>query len=781
MSFIHKTRFAMAVWIGICAPLYVAAADPVSGQKSAMREVTVLNRGVPGENSSETMIRSGRLEADQPTHVVIMLGMNDAMNSRKLVSVDKYSQNLTALIKQWRRVGAQTVALVTNHPVNTDYLKERHPTHPARESLQAHLEKYNSAVREIAKREQALLVDWNARIIALSPNQDVVSTVSDRQGSLIRGVANSGARDGNHLTAHGSLELAKEIAQVIRPRVKQGDVIVCLGDSITFGSHLQGAGTATGQTYPAKLSRLLSGDSNEADVVVYGGTSAGIASAVQAARMGLTVKMICPHGKVGGMTGSGLSATDIPDRESIGGISREFYQRIFNHYSDPAAWTRDKPEPYFDSITRRVFTGRNLKLKMMWVFEPSVARSVFESMLDESGVEIIRNERLDLSNGVRMVDGSIHAVRLESGREVFGRIFIDATYEGDLMAKAGVSYTVGREPNSQYGETLNGIVPGDVVGKDGVSISPYVIENDPNSGYLPYLLHEVPGKVGEGDNRIQAYCYRMTLTDAPDNMRPISKPANYNPLWFEHYARTLALDPQAGVNAGIITVTPMPNRKTDINHCDFVGANFEWPEAGYKRRAELAQMHKDYALGKVWFLQNDPRVPESLREKMSQYGLPKDEFTDTDNFPYQIYVREARRMQSDYVMIEQDIRGKRTCDDPIGVGSYWFDSHLVSRFVDTDGKVREEGGFWKKRFNYPISYRSIRPRKSECKNLLVPVCLSASHAAYGSIRMEPVYMVLGQSAGAAAAVAIEQDIPVQDVDYTQLRERLVADGQKVKP
>jgi hypothetical protein len=364
---------------------------------------------------------------------------------------------------------------------------------------------------------------------------------------------------------------------------------------------------------------------------------------------------------------------------------------------------------------------------------------------------------------------------MESGREIRGRIFVDATYEGDLMAKAGVSCFVGREPNSQYGETLNGILPGPVVGKDGVSISPYVVENDPGSGYLPYILPKPPGKRGEGDNRIQAYCYRMTLTDAKDNMRPITKPANYNPLWFEHYARKLSLAPEAN----IITITPMPNRKTDINHCDFVGANTEWPEAGYARRAELAQLHKDYALGKVWFLQNDPRVPKQIRDKLSRYGLPKDEFTDTDNFPFQIYVREARRMQSDYVMIEQDIRGKRACDDPVGVGSYWFDSHVVCRFVDGDGNVREEGGFWEKRRNYPISYRAIRPRQSECTNLLVPVCLSASHTAYGSIRMEPVFMILGQSAATAACIAIDDGVSVQAVPYNKLRTRLLQDDQEL--
>ncbi|WP_165441638.1 FAD-dependent oxidoreductase [Rubinisphaera italica] len=738
------------------------------------------NLGIPGANSREGLARLPRVLSEQPDHVVIFFGMNDALNSKKLLGLAEFKKNLTAMVTLARKSHVKSVLLVTIQPIDPAYLAERHPQHPQRERLQEHLAEYDQAVREVARQTEAILVDWRARFLAESPGDTIEDAVADRRECLNLCVANSGTRNGNHPTAQGYRFLADEVAQGLRGRVKMGEEIACFGDSLTHGSQMKGQGTATEQTYPAYLHRMLSEDPLY-DVVVYGDSSAGVVAAVQAARMGKRVVLISPHGKVGGLTGSGLGATDIPEFQSVGGISREFYQRIFKYYSDPAAWPRDKPESYFESIRHRVFTGRNLNLKMMWVFEPSVARLVFESMLEEAGVVVIRNERLDLADAVRMVDGSIHSIRMESGREIRGRVFIDTSYEGDLMAKAGVSYFVGREPNSQYGETLNGILPGPVVGKDGVSISPYVVENDPDSGYLPYLLPDTPGKRGEGDRRIQAYCYRMTLTDAKENMRRITKPANYNPLWFEHYARLLAIDPHAGINSGIITVTPMPNRKIDINHCDFVGANTEWPEAGYERRAEIAQMHKDYALGKVWFLQNDPRVPQPLRDKMAKYGLPKDEFTDTDNFPYQIYVREARRMQSDYVMIELDIIGKRACDDSVGVGSYWFDSHVVSRFVDAEDKVREEGGFWKKRYNYPISYRSLRPRKHECTNLLVPVCLSASHAAYGSIRMEPVYMVLGQSAGTAAAIAIENGSSVQDVDYTELRKQLWADGQILKP
>jgi hypothetical protein len=347
------------------------------------------------------------------------------------------------------------------------------------------------------------------------------------------------------------------------------------------------------------------------------------------------------------------------------------------------------------------------------------------------------------------------------------------------MAKSGVSCYVGREPNTLYDETMNGIIPGKNAHKSKNKIDPYIKEGDPASGLLPFVEPRVPGKKGDGDHRLQAYCYRFTLSRDPENRCPIEKPAYYNPLWFEHIYRWIKVSPNITLNR-ILTLTPLPNDKTDTNHADFVGVNYLWPEGDYQTRDSLAQMHKNYVLGLLWFLASDRRIPEKIRTEMQLWGLAKDEFTDNDNFPYQIYVREARRMIGDYVMTEKDVLGQLVAPESAGLATYWFDSHVVSRYVDENGGLCDEGSFWSVENVYPVSYRSIRPKDGECKNLLVPVCISSSHAAYGSIRMEPVYMVLGQSAAIAAAISIDGKTSVQKVPYDKLEKALISYGQIIE-
>jgi hypothetical protein len=347
-----------------------------------------------------------------------------------------------------------------------------------------------------------------------------------------------------------------------------------------------------------------------------------------------------------------------------------------------------------------------------------------------------------------------------------------------------VSHVVGREGNAEFGETLNGIRLGAVVGAGERSIDPWIRPGDPASGLLPYIDGRLWGRPGEPDKRTQAYCYRLTLTDDPSNRLPITKPANFNPLWHEALVRMLQLAPETPLQK-VISLTPMPNRKTDTNQVNFIGANREYQTASYREREKLDQMHRDFAVGMLWVLANDERVPAPIREEMKPWGWPKDEFTDNGNFPHQLYVREARRMRGAFVMKEENLRraGRVDAGQSVGIGSYALDSHVVSRVLDEQGRVRNEGPLMVTQSirPYPISYHALVPRAAECVNLLVPVCLSATHVAYTSIRMEPVYMVLGQSAGAAAALALDGDGKVQDVPYPRLREVLLQAGQVLEP
>lgn len=515
------------------------------------------------------------------------------------------------------------------------------------------------------------------------------------------------------------------------------------------------------------------------DVVVYGGTSGGVMAAVQAARMGKTVALVCPETHLGGLSSGGLGWTDTGDKEVIGGLAREFYHRVWQHYQDPNAWRWQRAEEYGNrgQGTSAVDGAR----RTMWIFEPHVAERIFEDLVAEHDVPVFRDAWLDRERGVRKSGARIESITTTAGDTYAGSFFIDASYEGDLMAAAGVSYRVGRESATEYGERWAGVRKEARHHKHFFpsAIDPYVVKGDPSSGLLPRISAELPGEEGEGDNRIQAYCFRMCLTQVPENRIPFEEPAGYDPRQYEVLLRVY----ESGWRETFNKFDPIPNAKTDTNNhgpfsTDNIGMNYDYPEASYARRREIVREHELYQKGLMYFIANDPRVPAEVREEMARWGLAKDEFADNGNWPHQIYVREARRMMGRYVMTEQDCLAERTVPEPVGMGSYAMDSHHVQRYVDERGHVRNEGDIGvKPRSAYGIAYGSIMPDRAEAENLLVPVAVSSTHIAYGSIRMEPVFMILGQSAATAAALAAAGDIAVQDLPYAQLRERLLADGQ----
>lgn len=516
------------------------------------------------------------------------------------------------------------------------------------------------------------------------------------------------------------------------------------------------------------------------DLVVYGATSAGLMAAIQAARFGLRTVLIAHDNHVGGLTTSGLGASDYGEPEAVGGLAREFHRRLYRHYLHPRAWVEERREDY----EPRHWLSLDDATQTHWFFEPSAARRVVAEMLQETeGLDLVFGERLALrgAGGVRKSGARIEAAIMESGRRFSGRIFIDATYEGDLMAKAGVSYTLGRESNDQYGETLNGVRP-PLPLEQTSHLDPYIVPGQPASGLLPGIELAPPGVEGDGDRRIQAYNFRLCLTDAPANRLPISKPEGYDPIQYELLARQIRAHPDLLPGHALIRLTPMPNRKTDGNNCgiistDLVGGSRDWAECDYETRAQIWQTHRNYTEGFLWFLTHDPRMPESLRREMARWGLARDEFEESGHWPPQLYVREARRMIGQAVMTEQDCRGLGRVTDPIGLGSYTIDCHQVTRYVTASGQLAIEGGLGAPVRPYPISYGAILPLRNECVNLLVPVCLSATHVAFGSLRMEPVFMILGQSAAIAARLAIEQSLPLQDLPYQSLRNKLVEAGQ----
>ncbi len=520
---------------------------------------------------------------------------------------------------------------------------------------------------------------------------------------------------------------------------------------------------------------------HRADVVVYGATSAGIASAIQVARMGRSVILLDPGTHIGGLTTGGLSWTDIGNKQVIGGIAREFYRRIKAKYDVPGAWVYESAAGY-----RKKHRSRETEVEdAMWTFEPKVALQVYREMLGEQKVRVVSRAQLDLrpGKGVIRKAGRIDAIVMEDGTRYAGRFFIDATYEGDLMARASVRYTVGREGNAAYGEKYNGVQAAHRHAHqfpDGLKISPYVIPGDRSSGLLPCIDPNGPGEEGAGDRRVQTYCFRLCMTNAPTNRLAISKPEGYN----ERDHELLLRYAESGLyHRPSSKWDPIPNAKTDTNNhgavsTDYIGVNYDYPEAGYGARERITKQHEIYTRGYLWTLQNNPRVPEAIRNWYREWGLANDEFTDNRRWPTQLYIREARRMLGGVVMTEHHVTGRELAPDSVGMGAYGMDSHNVQRYITPEGYVRNEGNVQVGGFRpYPISYRSIVPKRVEASNLAVPVCLSASHIAYGSIRMEPVFMILGQSAATAAVLAIDAGIAVQDVPYDKLRTRLIADGQ----
>jgi hypothetical protein len=515
------------------------------------------------------------------------------------------------------------------------------------------------------------------------------------------------------------------------------------------------------------------------DVVIYGGTSAGVIAAVQTAKTGKSVVIVCPEQHLGGMTSGGLGWTDTGNKAVIGGLSREFYHRVWLHYDRPEAWRWQSKDAYGNEGqgTPAIDGGR----RTMWIFEPHVAEKVFEDFISENRIPVRRDSWLDRDKGVKKEGTRIVSITTLDGDTYLGKMFVDATYEGDLVAAAGVSYHVGREANSVYGEEWNGVQ------KDArhhghyfkSPVDPYLKPGDPAGGLLPRIGSQPPGENGEGDDKIQAYCYRMCLTQKPENRVPFAKPENYDPRQYELLLRVLA----TGWREVFNKFDPIPNLKTDTNNhgpfsTDNIGMNYDYPEASYEERKEILREHQNYQKGLMYFMANDPRMPEDVRQPMSKWGLARDEFADNGNWPYQLYIREARRMIGEYVMTEQDCLSKRRTPEPVAMGSYTMDSHNVQRYVTTDGHVQNEGDIGIRTPRpYQISYRSLTPKRAEATNLLVPVCLASSHIAYGSIRMEPVFMILGHSAATAAGMAIDQGIAVQDLKYEQLRTRLLDEGQ----
>ena len=524
-----------------------------------------------------------------------------------------------------------------------------------------------------------------------------------------------------------------------------------------------------------------SNQSYQADIIVYGGTAAAVTAAVQARRMGKSVVVVSPDKHLGGLSAGGLGFTDTGNKMVIGGLSREFYHRLYRHYDKPESWEWQQRSEYGNKGQGTpAIDGTN---RTMWIFEPHAAEGVFEDLVKEHKIKILRDEWLDRNNGVVLDDGRIVSFRTLSGKTFKGKMFMDATYEGDLMAGAGVSYHVGREGTKVYGEEWNGIQTGVLHHRHWFQkdIDPYVVPGDSSSGLLPRISKEAPGKKGDGDHRIQAYCFRMCLSNHPANRVAFARPEGYDSTQYELLSRVY----EAGWDETFDKFDEIPNRKTDANNhgpfsTDNIGMNYDYPEASYERRREIIQEHEHYQKGLMYFLSNDPRVPADVRKSMNGWGLAKDEFKDNGNWPHQIYVREARRMIGEHVMTEHEVLSKREVSDPVGMGSYTVDSHNVQRYVKPDGFVQNEGDIGVSTPKpYSISYRSLVPKKEECKNLLVPVCLSSSHIAYGSIRMEPVFMILGQSAATAASLAIDENISVQEVQYDKLRKQLENDDQRL--
>jgi hypothetical protein len=494
---------------------------------------------------------------------------------------------------------------------------------------------------------------------------------------------------------------------------------------------------------------------NNYDLVVYGGTASGVMAAIAAAREGVKVVILEPKTHIGGMVTGGLAATDIGRRSVIGGYALEFFKRLGKYYN-------------YQSMTRD---------SIGWFPEPHVAEMVLNQMVKEAGVTVYYQERLKEKGGVKMKGGKITGLIMENGDEFAGKVFIDATYEGDLMAFAGVSYIVGRESTAVYNEYSAGVR--DAFG----SQSAY----DEDGKLLPGVQTQAPGPVGSGDKKTQAYNCRLSLTNAPGNVVPFPKPEHYDIRKYVELLRTTQnLIKKEGAAQAAEHMFPgmgkVPHNKVDLNAADYIGANWDYPDGSYKRRKEIWADHIDYVAGYMYFLAHDERLPQEYRDVINQWGLSKDEFVDNHNWPYELYVREARRMIGEYVITQNDVVSDLQKPDAVGMGTYGLDVHPMQAWVSEKGLIKYEGRPQRtepermKHIPYQIPYRALIPKKAEVTNLLVPVCMSASHVAYSTLRMEPQYMILGQAAGTAAYLAIKQQKPVQDIDSKELATKLQARG-----
>ena len=494
------------------------------------------------------------------------------------------------------------------------------------------------------------------------------------------------------------------------------------------------------------------------DMVVYGATGGGIITAVSGAREGLQVALVEPGNHVGGMVSGGLSLTDYGKKEVIGGYALEFYARAGAHYN-----------------------MRQFGHDVAWYHEPHVAEEIYRTMLKEAGVKLFLGHRLREKSGVRTSGQRVIAIVAENGTEFTGRIFADASYEGDLMAQAGVSWTSGRESAAQYGESLAGVRP-----THFQHVFKFPVNGKDSSGKLLPEIQSAPlGEIGSGDKKVQAYNYRVCVSRDPANQVAFPKPVNYRPERFPVLLRLLAdWEKHTGkppLAADVLIIGRIPNQKADLNNrgafsTDYLGMNWDYPNASYARREEIIRDHLDYTASLFFFLANDERVPKSVRDSLREWGLCKDEFQDTGHWPHQLYVRESRRMIGEYVMTQKDLQQERTKTDAIGMGSYNSDSHAVQRYIAADGSVQNEGLMEVPVQPYQIPYRMMLPRRSEALNLLVPVAFSASHVAYSTLRMEPQYMIIGQAAGVAAKIALDAGVAVQDVDTAKLRDILMKQG-----
>jgi hypothetical protein len=519
-----------------------------------------------------------------------------------------------------------------------------------------------------------------------------------------------------------------------------------------------------------------------ADIIVYGGTSSAVTAAIGVSRMGKSVIIVSPDNHLGGMSSSGLGFTDTGNKSVIGGLAREFYQHIYQHYQTSESWKWQKQSEYGNvGQGNPAIDGEN---RTMWIFEPHAAEESFEKMIGLAKIEVYRDEWLNRENGIEKKNGAIVSFRTLSGKRFTGKVFIDATYEGDLMAAAGVKYAVGREGNTVYKEQFNGVQKG-IFHHDHyfkVNIDPYKIPGVPSSGILARISTDVPGENGAGDKKIQAYCYRLCMTKVAENRVPVTKPEGYDSTQYELLGRVS----EKGWNEFFNKYDPLPNLKTDVNNhgpvgFDNIGMNWDYPDASYERRKEILKEHELYQKGLLYFITTDKRIPADVRETMKQWGLVKDEFMDNGNWPYNIYVRESRRMIGEFVMTENEVLGRSRVPQPIGMGSYTMDSHNVQRYITSEGSVQNEGDIGvAPEQPYQIDMGSIMPKREDCANLLVPVCISCTHIAFGSIRMEPVFMILGESAGVIASMAVEKGKNLHDLVYNDIKVKLETSGQILK-